>query len=207
MTSTIGPSLTAEELDDLIYYARTGDLTALKAIIAESSNSHSVPARRIIHAATFDRDADDSQSSSGCCLLHWPAANGNQEVLNYLLSLLGSTRDTGDGKAKPTSDFVNHKNKSGNTPLHWAAVNGHMSCVKALVAAGGDPVITNDAGHDSLFEADRSGKEGGREVAEWILANCVGLGKGTNENDGSVKIVPEDVSEGASTTSDATNAT
>lgn len=185
------PLLTGEDIDDLIYYARVGDLSALTSTITDLSRSHSVDAEHIIGAA-IDRDTDDPESSTDCCLLHWPAANGNAEVLDSLLSLLGTEQKLVEGPPKSTSVLVNHKNKSGNTPLHWAAVNGHLSCVKALVAQGADPAITNDADHDALYEADCSGKEGGREVAEWILANCVGLEKGTDRKNGAEETIAED---------------
>jgi Ankyrin repeats (3 copies) len=185
------PSLKAEELDDLIYFARIGDLDALRSSISQLSNAHSSSAATIIEAAV-DAEDDESGPSSECSLLHWPAANGNEEILSYLLSVLGSNQHLVEGTAQPVSSLVDHKNKNGNTPLHWAAVNGHISCVKALVAAGADPAITNDAGHDALYEADRSGKEGGEEVAEWILANCPGLEKGLDGKDVSAESAAED---------------
>lgn len=206
MPSLSAPSLTAEELDELIYVARVGDLDALKTTISEISSSHSSPADTIIEAA-IDRETDESGSSSSCCLLHWPAANGNEDVLSYLLSLLGPKQDLPGGPVKTTSRLVNHKNKSGNTPLHWAAVNGHVLCVKALVAAGGDPATTNDAGHDALYEADCSGKDGGREVAEWILANCAGLESWMSEKDAGAEIAADDVVESDEVMVDETNNT
>lgn len=51
---------------------------------------------------------------------------------------------------------MNHKNHSGNTALHWAALNTHLECVKALVEAGSDVAIKNDAGHDAVFLAERA---------------------------------------------------
>lgn len=194
MPSTVEPTLTTEEIDDLIYYARTGDLTALRSTITELSNSHSSAADQILNAAINWED-DGSESGLGCCLIHWPAANGNEQILSYLLSLLGSKQDQDEGTVKNTSGLVNHKNQSGNTPLHWAAVNGNISCVRALVAAGADPAMTNNAGHDALIEADRSGKEGGREVAEWISAHFAGLEKGTNGSAEEVETIAEDMGE------------
>lgn len=88
--------------------------------------------------------------------------------------------------------MVNHRNHSGNTPLHWAALNTHLECVKALVEAGADISVKNDAGLDAIFLAERTawsaeeeGKEGaedaeedgagemtkGREVVEWLLSS------------------------------------
>lgn len=189
MSLTELPSLTAEALDDLIYYARTGDLEALKSTITDLSTSQSVTAEQIIEAA-IESEADESESGSGCCLLHWPAANGKEDVLSYLLSLLSTEERPTQQRAM--SNLINHQNASGNTPLHWAAVNGHLSCVKTLVAAGADPAITNHAGHDALYEADCSGKEGGREVAEWMLANCTGLEKGLGQEGMGEEPVAED---------------
>jgi ankyrin repeat protein len=51
---------------------------------------------------------------------------------------------------------VNCRNNSGNTPLHWAALNAHLECVKALVEAGADLDVKNDAGHDAVFLAERT---------------------------------------------------
>ena len=51
---------------------------------------------------------------------------------------------------------MNHRNHSGNTPLHWAALNTHLECVKALVEAGADVTIKNNAGHDAVFLAERA---------------------------------------------------
>ena len=180
MPAIVLPTPTPEELDDLIYFARTSDLPALKTAILQACEKHSSPPSTIL-ATAIDIDEDGLGSQS--CLLHWPSANGNLEVVEYLLSLLLPPDRNGTNAAsadKSAPSLVNHKNISGNTPLHWAALNGHLQCVKALVAAGADASITNKAGHDAVYEAECSGKEGAKEVAEWILANCAGLEKGTN---------------------------
>jgi uncharacterized protein len=186
--------LTTDELDDLIYYARTGDLAALTSTLTSLSTFHSTPAYQIV-CASIDQDDDASNStfSSGCCLLHWPAANGNEEVLSYLLSLLKAPQNATEGKMTAEQGLLDHKNSSGNTPLHWAAVNGYIKCVKILVAAGADPTITNKAGHDALYEADCSGKDGGREVTEWMLAHCEGVEKGMSGESGKGERVEEDL--------------
>lgn len=108
-----------------------------------------------------------------------------------------------DQDQKLVQNLVNHRNHSGNTPLHWAALNTHLDCVKALVQAGADVSIKNDAGLDAVFLAERSawstgevkeededeeeaetqadGEEGnagpmskGRQVAEWLLSSDKG---------------------------------
>ena len=57
-------------------------------------------------------------------------------------------------------------------------MNGHLEAVKVLVAAGADPGVRNEAGRDAVVEAEMSGKEGGKECAEWMLKNRAGLEKG-----------------------------
>jgi ankyrin repeat protein len=73
------------------------------------------------------------------------------DILKFLLQKLSTNEDTALRTA-----FVNHRNYSGNTPLHWAALNTHLECVKALVEAGADIAVKNDAGHDAVFLAERA---------------------------------------------------
>jgi ankyrin repeat protein len=62
--------------------------------------------------------------------------------------------------------ILNAQNKSGNTALHWAALNGHLESVKKLLEYGADPTITNQKGHDAVYEAELNDK---KEVVEWVL--------------------------------------
>lgn len=173
-------TISPESLDDLIYDARVGELDSLRATIDEVATKQSCAASKILVSA-IDEDTDGS--GSGCSLLHWPSANGNVEILKFLLSLFQSPSSV-EGREKQNTalenrkELVNRKNRNGNTTLHWAALNGHLQCVQLLVEAGGDPTITNEAGHDAVFEAEVSGKDGAKEVAEWLLAHCEGLEKG-----------------------------
>jgi uncharacterized protein len=45
-------------------------------------------------------------------------------------------------------------------------LNGHLEAVKVLIEEGADPTITNQRGHDAVFEAEVNDK---REVVEWVL--------------------------------------
>ncbi|EER27738.1 ankyrin repeat containing protein [Coccidioides posadasii C735 delta SOWgp] len=139
-------SLSFEAIDDLIYSARVGDLQSLQTDIANLSHEHNCPAASIVGSAIDSED--ENEGGTGACLLHWPAANGNIEILKYLLEILHNP-------AQPPP-LINHRNHSGNTPLHWAALNTHLECVKALVEAGADVNIKNGAGHDAAFLAERS---------------------------------------------------
>jgi hypothetical protein len=69
------PSLSFDEIDDLIYSARIGDLDALKTDITNLSKEHNCSTPTIINAA-IDTE-EESEGGTGACLLHWPAANGN----------------------------------------------------------------------------------------------------------------------------------
>ncbi|EEP78986.1 predicted protein [Uncinocarpus reesii 1704] len=139
-------ALSFEAIDDLIYSARVGDLPSLQADIENLSRQHNCSAASIIESAIDSED--ESEGGTRACLLHWPAANGNAEILRYLLSSIQKTSQH--------SPLINHPNHSGNTPLHWAALNTHLECVKALVEAGADIDGKNGAGHDAAFLAERS---------------------------------------------------
>lgn len=67
--------LTPDSIDDLIYDARAGDLDALKSDIATLSTQHACPEAAVV-ASAVDTE-DESEGGTGCCLLHFPAANGN----------------------------------------------------------------------------------------------------------------------------------
>ncbi|KAK2811510.1 hypothetical protein FQN50_002133 [Emmonsiellopsis sp. PD_5] len=157
-TTTTTPAtpapLTFDEIDDLIYSARLGDVDALQTDISTLSAKYSCSTADILCSA-IDME-DQSEGGTGACLLHWPAANGNVETLNYLLSLLPSPTTTTSTTDTPTPAILNHRNHSGNTPLHWAALNTHLDCVQALVGAGADITVKNDAGHDAVFLAERT---------------------------------------------------
>ncbi|KAF5861855.1 hypothetical protein ETB97_012406 [Aspergillus alliaceus] len=199
-------TLTVDAIDDLIYDARSGDLEALKSDLAALSTQHSCPQAWIV-ASAFDAEPEE-EGGTGSSLLHFPAANGNEAILNFLLGVL-SQGETKLEQAQVAA-VVNHRNHSGNTPLHWAALNTHLECVKALVEAGADISVKNDAGLDAVFLAERAdwsteeqgeeegeeaeaevqeGEEAkevpkGRQVAEWLLSSEKGgeLESGAREN-------------------------
>ena len=181
MPAPILPTPTPEELDDLIYYTRASDLPSLKTTLTTLCEKHACPPTTIL-ASAIDIDADGLGSQS--CLLHFAAANGALEVIDYLLELLAPPLLPNGAPTAPADksapSLVNHRNVAGNTPLHWASLNGCLEVVKALVAVGADAGELNGAGHDAVFEAERSGREEGRRVAQWMLENCKGLDRGSN---------------------------
>ncbi|KAE8352751.1 hypothetical protein BDV28DRAFT_120423 [Aspergillus coremiiformis] len=204
MTTKTPMTLSVEAIDDLIYDARAGDLDSLKSDLAALSTQHGCSQAWIV-ASAIDAEREE-EGGTGSCLLHFPAANGNSEILNFLLGVLSH----GEARLDQTqvAAVVNHRNHSGNTALHWAALNTHLECVKALVEAGADISITNDAGLDAVFLAERADwsteEQGeteaeaevqerevdaaqmskGRQVVEWLLSSENGneLERGAGEN-------------------------
>ncbi|KAL4817802.1 ankyrin repeat-containing domain protein [Aspergillus spinulosporus] len=147
-------TLNPDEVDDLIYDVRAGDSAALEEDLTALSQKYSVKPAVII-ASAVDLAPED-EGGSGCCLLHYPAANGNLEILTNLKELLLSAPNENILTAAEVKNTVNHRNHSGNTPLHWAALNTHLECVKVLVEAGADISIKNEAGLDAVFLAERA---------------------------------------------------
>jgi hypothetical protein len=68
-------TLTPDEVDDLIYSARVGDAEAVETDLATLSSTYNVK-QSVIIASAIDT-APEEEGGSGCCLLHYPAANGN----------------------------------------------------------------------------------------------------------------------------------
>ncbi|EHY55211.1 hypothetical protein ABEF92_001263 [Exophiala dermatitidis] len=189
---TLPISLDPDAVEDLIYFSRTGELEGLRDLISALCRSHSCSPAAIL-ASAIDVDADGLGSQS--TLLHYPAANGNFEVVEYLISLIQETSSENEVEkqqkeqqqrltsSSSSSSLINRQNVSGNTPLHWAAINGHLEVVKALVAAGADPSIVNAAGRDAVVESECSANEGAKECANWLLKNCQGLERGVGGGD------------------------
>ncbi|RAL12762.1 ankyrin repeat domain-containing protein [Aspergillus homomorphus CBS 101889] len=168
MATTV--TLPAETIDDLIYDARSGDLAALQEDLAACSAQFANASQGSIVAAVIDA-APEAEGGSGSSLLHFPAANGNFEILNYLLGLLAAEDEVTRRR------IVNHRNHSGNTPLHWAALNTHLECVKALVEAGADSSIKNEAGLDPVFLAERADWSAQEEDGAASSASAEGAGE------------------------------
>jgi len=191
-TSTALSRLTADGIDDLIYACRTGDREWLSELITSWSTQLSISEVQVITSAI---DVDEEGLGSRACLLHYPAANGNLDIITYLLEKLSTSPPSTESFTEPSiqsnganstskseeerQGFVNTQNVNGNTPLHWAALNGHIEVVKALVKAGADPTVVNEAGRDVVVEAEYSSKESAVECANWLLKECEALESGT----------------------------
>ncbi|KAL8703243.1 MAG: hypothetical protein Q9201_003576 [Fulgogasparrea decipioides] len=180
MPSAILPTLSADEIDDLLYLARANDLHDLKAGIEVVALAQNTSINNILQAIV--------DPESGNSLLHMVCANNCLDVLGYLLD----TSPEQDNATQSTQLNVNLKNLAGNTPLHWAAMNGHLGAVKMLVLRGADTGVKNNVGHDAVFEAERGGKE---EVVGWLLGQQKGV-ECNREGDGlegEIEVDEEDV--------------
>jgi hypothetical protein len=151
MQPSQSPSLTADEIDDILYYTRANEVEDLQQIVADLSKAHQCSPKAVLEQAI--------DPETGNSALHFCSANGLVDVLSSLLSQLSETEGT-------SIPFVNHGNKLGNTPLHWAAYNGHLEIVKLLVAVGADMWKKNTAGHLAMFEAERADKS---HVVQYLL--------------------------------------
>ncbi|ANB12888.1 Yar1p [Sugiyamaella lignohabitans] len=134
--------LTAEQIDDLIFDTRAGELE----VVQEFLNTHS--GEQLLQV---------KDEYSLATPLHMASGNGHIEIVKLLLAKL-----SGDELVK----FVKAENDSGNTALHWASLNGHLEVVKLLCDAGSDPFSKNKAGHDSFYEAEVNEQE---TVIDYLL--------------------------------------
>lgn len=136
--------LTQEEMDNVIFDARLGDVESLTEIFSKE-----------VEPAVLKTIKDEHSLTTP---FHMAAANGHIDVLQYLLGLLA---DAEEKKA-----ILNSKNDSGNTALHWAAYNGHLEAVKLLCENGADPFIRNAYNHDAFYEASNNDHE---QVDDFLL--------------------------------------
>ncbi|PBP23622.1 ankyrin [Diplocarpon rosae] len=185
----MAPAFTEDEIDDLLYFARTGEKTEFDALKEELCK------REKVDVVELAQTARDQESGNG--ILHMAAANGHHSFLLELCKALN-----GSSPQNPTMlSILNTQNKAGNTALHWAALNGHLETVKVLLDEGSDATITNQKGHDAVYEAELNDK---KDVVEWVLKEGgegleSGLGRDAGEGsaDADADEDMEDVSEEA----------
>lgn len=159
MTTAKLTELTQEEMDNVIYDARFGDLESLKAIFSTE-----------VEPQVLKTIKDEYSCSTP---FHMAAANGHTEVVKYLLGLIGEEEEK--------KSILNLANDSGNTALHWAAYNGHLETVEFLCDNGSDPFIRNKYNHDVFFEASNNDQE---KVDDYLLQRYGNIvEKDVEEND------------------------
>lgn len=104
-------SLTEEQVGDVLWAARAGDVDALNETVQAIRPGADSALADVVRAC-----ANDAHNT----VLHYSAANGHEEFVRYVL---------------PHADLrlLLRQNSAGNTALHWAALNGHVAVCGALV--------------------------------------------------------------------------
>ncbi|KAH7368713.1 ankyrin repeat-containing domain protein [Plectosphaerella cucumerina] len=160
----MAPTLSADEIDDLIYFARAGELSDLQESLSTLSARESAPAADILAAA---RD----EGKSTC--LHMAAGNGHLETVTAILSHFTPS-------SEPLKAYLDLPNEFGNASLHWACLGGHLEVVKVLLAAGADPTAANGKDQIPLDLALFAEK---RDVVDHFMGLAGGL-EGQNGEEG-----------------------
>ncbi|KAF1986552.1 ankyrin [Aulographum hederae CBS 113979] len=151
--------LSEDDIDDILYFARANEVADLEECVKSLAGKLGVSEKEIVEKAV--------DPVTGNTPLHYAAANGHREIL-VLINNLHKSTDSQGSSSSPLSP--NMKNLSGNTPLHYAAQTGQLPMVKLLLGANADPMITNEAGHSAIYEAQIHDKE---DVVEWLTENLV----------------------------------
>ncbi|KAK4235909.1 ankyrin repeat-containing domain protein [Achaetomium macrosporum] len=153
----MAPQLSEDEIDDLLYAARTGEKDELTTLLSSLSEREKVSPAEILISA---RD----EGKSTC--LHMATGNGHADIVTYLLSHFTS-RSKEEKQA-----FLDAPNEYGNTGLHWAALGGHLPVVKLLVENGASVALANDKNYVPLDLASFGDKF---DVVDYFLARSSGL--------------------------------
>ncbi|KAJ2905304.1 ankyrin repeat containing protein yar1 [Zalerion maritima] len=171
--------LTEDEIDDLVYFARAGDIDELADAIKEISSRTSLAPPEVLLKA---------KDEGGQTPLHMAVANGHLATTTLIISHISSH------PSKLT--LLNAQNSFGNTPLHWAAERGHIEIVKFLVSSGADPTIANSKGDIPLDSAQFGMRE---EVTTYFIAQNERLEKeGKPSEEGLARAMGDaDVKDGA----------
>ncbi|PHH87377.1 hypothetical protein CDD83_8964 [Cordyceps sp. RAO-2017] len=159
----MAPQLTEDEIDDLIYFARTGANDDLhESLTALAEREKASPAEILLAAE------DEGKSTA----LHMAAGNGHFETVRTLLGYF-------QGRPKEERQtFIDEANEHGNTGLHWAALGGHLDTVKVLLEHGASPALANERNYVPLDLANFNDKA---EVAAYFLSLSGGIESSNQE--------------------------
>ncbi|KAI1391640.1 ankyrin [Hypoxylon trugodes] len=188
------PKLSEDEIDDLIYLARTGDDAELTGMIQELADRESATNAEVIAAAR-----DDGKATC----LHMAAANGHAKTVTLILShfpapsktqkaaTVPPTTSSEEAPASVTEDtpYVNLQNSFGNTALHWACLGGHLDVVKLLLSRGASPTAANDKDQIPL---DLAAFNSHMHVVDYFLSQSKDI-EGDNAKEGGLEKSTQDV--------------
>ena len=193
----MAPQLTEDEIDDLIYFSRAGELSDLTETLKSLADREKVSVAHILITA---RD----EGKSTC--LHMATGNGHlgrlsMLVITHLLlipvtEIVRQVVQYFDVRPKEEKQaFLDEPNEHGNTGLHWAALGGHLDTVKFLLDQGATPALANESNYVPL---DLANFNDHKEVAQYFFSFSGGLEAENGEGlDGAVASVEiEDEGEG-----------
>lgn len=178
----MAPKLSEDEIDDLVYLARTGDDADLTEMLSALAQRESATPAEILVAAK-----DEAKSTT----LHMASGNGHVETVRKLLAYF-------EGRPQEEKQaFLDEPNEHGNTGLHWAALGGHMDTVKLLLDSSASPALANERNYVPL---DLAMFNDHKEVAQYFLSFANKLEtdnqeEGLNGAVGAVEIEVEDEGE------------
>ncbi|KAI2465196.1 ankyrin [Annulohypoxylon bovei var. microspora] len=190
----MAPKLSEDEIDDLIYLARTGDDAELTEMIQELTSRETATQAEILAAAR-----DDGKATC----LHMAAANGHGKTVTLILSHFPAPLNTSktatapapSSESSPSTDasteipYVNLQNSFGNTALHWACLGGHLDVVKLLLSRGASPTAANDKDQIPL---DLAAFNNHMHVVEYFLSQSKDI-EGDNAKEGGLEKGTQDV--------------
>ncbi|XXH00860.1 hypothetical protein Hte_007211 [Hypoxylon texense] len=193
----MAPNLSEDEIDDLIYLARTGDDAELTGMLQELITRENATPAEILAAAR-----DDGKATC----LHMAAANGHAKTVTLLLSHFpppskASTRGATEATASPEENtstsqgataetpYIDVQNAFGNTALHWACLGGHLDVVKLLLSRGASPAAANDKDQIPL---DLAAFNNHMHVVDYFLSQSKDI-EGDNAAEGGLEKGAQDV--------------
>lgn len=150
--------LTEEQIDEILYCSRAGELEDLKASF-ESCLKENDNFDEILKSI---QDSNESKNSP----LHYSSANGHYEIVHFILE-------------KASLESILAQNEAGNTPLHWAAFNGHLEIVKDLIdriESLAPKPVSNAASELTEEERDAIAEKEARQRSIWDVVNNAGRG-------------------------------
>lgn len=159
----MAPNLSEEEIDDLIYFARAGEVGDLNETLQALASREGVSPAEIIMAAK-------DEGKSTC--LHMATGNGHQEIIKVLVAHFA------DRTKEEKQAYLDAPNEFGNTAVHWAAGQGHLDVVKYLVAEGASPALANDKNYVPL---DLAGLNEKHDVVDYFLSQMEKMETGNGD--------------------------
>lgn len=160
MSNETKATMTEEEVDEILYCSRAGEVEDLEESIQKCLKENNLD-----DILKHIQESNEAKNSP----LHYAAANGHQQIVSFLVE-------------KSSLKSILAQNDAGNTPLHWAAFNGHLEIVKELIerieALAPKSTISDDKDEAKLTEEERDAiaEKEARQRSIWDVVNHAGRG-------------------------------